>query len=93
MLKALTTLVKNFPKQMAPHLTEILPHMWKTLTQSADHYVRTVVNYTDDADDPIDSDGKYLLNKSNNADCLFHHPSPLLKFKDVISKICLFCWL
>ncbi|XP_029213390.2 importin-9-like isoform X1 [Acropora millepora] len=59
-LKALTTLVKNFPKQMAPHLTEILPHMWKTLTQSADHYVRTVVNYTDDADDPIDSDGEVL---------------------------------
>ena len=76
LFQALTTLVKNFPKQMAPHLTEILPHMWKTLTQSADHYVRTVVNYTDDADDPIDSDGKYLLNKSKNADCLFHHLSP-----------------
>ena len=43
---------------MAPHLMEILPHMWNTLTQSADRYVRTVVNYTDDADDPVDSDGK-----------------------------------
>ena len=43
---------------MAPHLMDILPHMWNTLTQSADRYVRTVVNYTDDADDPVDSDGK-----------------------------------
>ena len=43
---------------MAPHLMGILPHMWNTLTQSADRYVRTVVNYTDDADDPVDSDGK-----------------------------------
>lgn len=43
---------------MAPHLMEILPHMWNTLTQSADRYVRTVVNYTDDADDPVDSDGE-----------------------------------
>ena len=56
--QALTTLVKEFPKQMAPHLMDILPHMWNTLTQSADRYVRTVVNYTDDADDPVDSDGK-----------------------------------
>lgn len=44
---------------MAPHLMQILPHMWHTLTQSADHYVRTVVNYTDDADDPVDSDGEF----------------------------------
>ena len=50
--------MKNFSKQMAPHLMEILPHMWNTLTQSADRYVRTVVNYTDDADDPVDSDGE-----------------------------------
>ena len=43
---------------MAPQLMGILPHMWNTLTQNADHYVRTVVNYTDDADDLVDSDGK-----------------------------------
>ena len=53
-------MVKNFPKQMAPHLMQILPHMWNTLTKSADRYVRTVVNYTDDADDPVDSDGKFV---------------------------------
>ena len=35
--------------------------MWNTLTQSADRYVRTVVNYTDDADDPVDSDGELIL--------------------------------
>ena len=46
---------------MAPHLMQILPHMWNTLTQSADRYVRTVVNYTDDADDPVDSDGELIL--------------------------------
>ena len=54
-------MVRNFPKQMAPHLMQILPHMWNTLTQSADRYVRTVVNYTDDADDPVDSDGELSL--------------------------------
>ena len=43
---------------MAPHLMGILPHMWSTLTQSADRYVHTVVNCIDDADDPVDSDGK-----------------------------------
>ncbi|CAH3035838.1 unnamed protein product [Porites lobata] len=59
-IKALTTLVKEFPEQMAPHLMDILSHMWNTLTQNADHYVRTVVNYTDDADDLVDSDGEAL---------------------------------
>ena len=43
---------------MAPHLMGILPHMWSTLTQSADRYVHTVVNCVVDADDPVDSDGK-----------------------------------
>lgn len=56
--QALTTLVKNFPKQMDPHLKQILEQVWNTLTQSAERYVKTVVNYTEDADDPVDSDGK-----------------------------------
>ena len=43
---------------MAPHLSSILPHVWSTLTQGADRYHRTVVNYIDEADDPVDSDGK-----------------------------------
>lgn len=43
---------------MAPHLSSILPHVWSTLTQGADRYHRTVVNYIDEVDDPVDSDGK-----------------------------------
>ena len=43
---------------MAPQLTVLLPYIGNTLTQNADRYVRTVVNYTDDAGDPVDSDGK-----------------------------------
>ena len=54
---------------MAPHLMQILPHMWNTLTQSADRYVRTVVNYTDDADDPVDSDGELILQLMKNNYC------------------------
>ena len=57
--QALTTLVKNFPKEMDPHLMQILPHVWSILTQSADRYVKTTVNYSEEADDPVDSDGGY----------------------------------
>lgn len=56
--QALTTLVKNFPKQMSGYLGQILPHVWNTLTQSAEKYVKTVVNDTEDSEDPVDSDGK-----------------------------------
>ncbi|XP_014669041.1 PREDICTED: importin-9-like [Priapulus caudatus] len=34
-LKALTALVKNFPKQMAPYMNTILQSVWITLTESA----------------------------------------------------------
>lgn len=87
-LKALTTLVKNFPKQMAPHLMEILPHMWNTLTQSADRYVRTVVNYTEDADDPVDSDGE-VLGFENLVFSVFEFIHGLIetpKFKKTVKK-------
>ncbi|XP_005100562.2 importin-9 isoform X2 [Aplysia californica] len=59
-IKALTTLIKGFPKTMAPSLPEILPSVWSIFTQSADLYVRTVVNNVEDADDPVDSDGDVL---------------------------------
>ncbi|XP_048589409.1 importin-9 [Nematostella vectensis] len=59
-LKALATLVKNFSKQMGNHIMEILPHVWSILTHSADRYVKTVVNDTEEADDPVDSDGEVL---------------------------------
>ncbi|XP_064160187.1 importin-9 [Anguilla rostrata] len=59
-LKALMTLVKNFPKNMAPSMQQILPVVWSLLTESASHYVRTEVNYTEDVDDPVDSGGEVL---------------------------------
>ena len=37
-LKALTTLIKGFPKTMAQWLPEILPSIWNIFTQSADMY-------------------------------------------------------
>ena len=62
-LKALTVLVKNVPKIMAPWLTQILPPVWSTLTSSADLYVRDVVNAGDDSADQeeiVDSDGEIV---------------------------------
>ena len=43
---------------MAVFLGDVLPHVWNTLTQGADRYHKTVINYIEDADDPVDSDGK-----------------------------------
>ena len=43
-LKALTILVRNVPKQMTPWMGQILPAVWATLTASAEKYVREVVN-------------------------------------------------
>ncbi|CAH1265152.1 IPO9 [Branchiostoma lanceolatum] len=51
-LKALTALVKNFPKQMLGWMAQILP--------AVPTYVSTEVNNAEDADDPVDSDGEVL---------------------------------
>lgn len=59
-LKAVTALVKSFPKQMSPSMQQILPIVWNTLTQSATIYVRTEVNFMEEASDPVDSDGEVL---------------------------------
>lgn len=59
-LKALTVLVKNVPKQMAVWLPQILPTVWGTLTTSAEKYVREVVNEDGEEDDVVDSDGEVL---------------------------------
>ncbi|XP_066283922.1 importin-9-like isoform X1 [Branchiostoma lanceolatum] len=59
-LKALTALVKNFPKQMLGWMAQILPAVWTIFTQSASFYVSTEVNNAEDADDPVDSDGEVL---------------------------------
>ena len=53
MLKALTVLVKNVPKQMATWLQQILPLVWSTLTTIAEKYVREVVNEGGEDDDVV----------------------------------------
>uniref|UniRef100_A0AAX7VCJ3 Importin N-terminal domain-containing protein n=1 Tax=Astatotilapia calliptera TaxID=8154 RepID=A0AAX7VCJ3_ASTCA len=54
-LKAVTALVKNFPKPMVSSMQQILPIVWNTLTESAALYP---VIY--EVDDPVDSDGEVL---------------------------------
>ncbi|KAK8783595.1 hypothetical protein V5799_010042 [Amblyomma americanum] len=59
-LKALTVLVKYEPKQMSTWLPHILTPVWNSLTESAQIYVRTAVNDSEEANDPVDSDGEVL---------------------------------
>ena len=59
-LKALTVLVKNVPKQMSTWLPQILPPVWAILTASAEKYVREVVNEGGEDDEVVDSDGEVL---------------------------------
>ncbi|XP_064607438.1 importin-9-like [Liolophura sinensis] len=59
-LKAVTTVTKSFPKKMAEWLPQLLTPVWSIFTQSVDVYVRTVINGTEEADDPVDSDGEVL---------------------------------
>lgn len=59
--QALTVIVKCFPGQIAKSMPAVLQATWKTLTDSADTYVRTVINDTEEADDPVDSDGKRFV--------------------------------
>ncbi|XP_054724425.1 LOW QUALITY PROTEIN: importin-9-like [Uloborus diversus] len=59
-LNALKILVKYFPKQMSQWLPHILTPVWNSLTASATLYVQTVVNDSEEADNPVDSDGEVL---------------------------------
>lgn len=59
-LTAITTLVKSFPGQMNQWMPQILSPVWQTLTTSADVYIKTLVNGTEEADDLVDSDGEVL---------------------------------
>ncbi|XP_046853587.1 importin-9-like [Xenia sp. Carnegie-2017] len=59
-LKALTTLIEKFPKEMASQLSAVLPHVWNILTHGAERYHKTVINFMEEADDPVDSDGEIL---------------------------------
>ncbi|KAJ8370297.1 hypothetical protein SKAU_G00103250 [Synaphobranchus kaupii] len=87
-LKAVTALVKNFPKPMVTSMQQILPIVWNTLTESACTYVRTEVNYTEEVDDPIDSDGE-VLGFENLVFSIFEFVHTLLensRFKSTVKK-------
>ncbi|XP_047204400.1 importin-9 [Girardinichthys multiradiatus] len=87
-LKAVTALVKNFPKPMVSSMQQILPIVWNTLTESAAFYVRTEVNYTEEVDDPVDSDGE-VLGFENLVFSIFEFVHTLLennKFKSTVRK-------
>uniref|UniRef100_A0A665T4X0 Importin N-terminal domain-containing protein n=1 Tax=Echeneis naucrates TaxID=173247 RepID=A0A665T4X0_ECHNA len=88
-LKAVTALVKNFPKPMVSSMQQILPIVWNTLTESAKFtYVRTEVNYTEEVDDPVDSDGE-VLGFENLVFSIFEFVHTLLennKFKSTVKK-------
>ncbi|KAM4582804.1 importin-9 [Fundulus diaphanus] len=87
-LKAVTALVKNFPKPMVSSMQQILPIVWNTLTESAAFYVRTEVNYTEEVDDPVDSDGE-VLGFENLVFGIFEFVHTLLensKFKSTVRK-------
>ncbi|KAL3058330.1 importin-9 [Trematomus bernacchii] len=87
-LKAVTALVNNFPKPMVSSMQQILPIVWNTLTESAAFYVRTEVNYTEEVDDPVDSDGE-VLGFENLVFSIFDFVHTLLenhKFKSTVKK-------
>ncbi|XP_060587837.1 importin-9-like [Ruditapes philippinarum] len=87
-MKAITTLVKSFPKLMSQWIGQILQPVWSIFTLSSDFYVRTVVNNTEDADDPVDSDGG-VLGFENLVYGVFEFIHALLdssKFRDLVKK-------
>ncbi|KAH9510177.1 Importin 9 [Bulinus truncatus] len=87
-IKALTTLTKGFPKTMSQWLPEILPSIWNIFTQSAEIFVRTVVNNLEEADDPVDSDGD-ILGFENLVYVVFEFVHNLIessKFRSTIKK-------
>ncbi|KAG8180187.1 hypothetical protein JTE90_017703 [Oedothorax gibbosus] len=59
-LNALKHLVRCFAKQMVPWMPHILEHVWNALTSSATIYISTVVNVSEEEDNPVDSDGEVL---------------------------------
>ena len=67
-LNSLTILIKNCRKQMWKYMPNILTPVWRIMTNSAQVYVRNIVNSdSDDAVDPeqaTDSDGEVLSIKS-----------------------------
>uniref|UniRef100_A0A8C5JFW7 Importin 9 n=1 Tax=Junco hyemalis TaxID=40217 RepID=A0A8C5JFW7_JUNHY len=84
-LKAVTALVKNYPKHMISSMQQILPIVWNTLTESAALYP---LNYTEEVEDPVDSDGE-VLGFENLVFSIFEFVHALLennKFKSTVKK-------
>lgn len=89
-LQAITVLVKNLPRTMSPWLPQILPPVWNLFTHSVEFYVRTVVNNTEDADNPVDSDGE-ILGFENLVYSVFEFVLGLLetpRFRGTVRKSC-----
>ncbi|XP_063952084.1 importin-9-like [Lytechinus pictus] len=89
-IKALTVIVKCFPGQITKSMPAVLQATWKTLTDSADIYVRTVINDTEEADDPVDSDGE-VLGFENLVFSIFDFVSAMIdspKFRGTVRKLC-----
>ncbi|MBV96450.1 Importin-9, partial [Eschrichtius robustus] len=93
-LKAVTALVKNFPKHMVSSMQQILPiSMSKADSRFCFFtlhctYVRTEVNYTEEVEDPVDSDGE-VLGFENLVFSIFEFVHALLensKFKSTVKK-------
>ncbi|KAI5093529.1 importin-9, partial [Silurus meridionalis] len=95
-LKAVTSLVKNFPKRMVSSMQQILPIVDKRILNCINvvflnqvlTYVRTEVNYTEEVDDPVDSDGE-VLGFENLVFSIFEFVHTLLdnnKFKSTVRK-------
>uniref|UniRef100_A0A803T5Z7 Importin N-terminal domain-containing protein n=1 Tax=Anolis carolinensis TaxID=28377 RepID=A0A803T5Z7_ANOCA len=89
-LKAVTALVKNYPRHMISSMQQILPIVWNTLTESAALYpfCLTEVNYTEEVEDPVDSDGE-VLGFENLVFSIFEFVHALLenhKFKSTVKK-------
>lgn len=61
-IKAISGLVKKLPKYVSGFLSQMLPSVWETLSQSAKTYQETTVNGDEDINDKeVDSDGTLLL--------------------------------
>uniref|UniRef100_A0A8C6Y9C8 Importin 9 n=1 Tax=Naja naja TaxID=35670 RepID=A0A8C6Y9C8_NAJNA len=88
-LKAVTALVKNYPRHMISSMQQILPIVWNTLTESAALYPFCFeVNYTEEVEDPVDSDGE-VLGFENLVFSIFEFVHALLenhKFKSTVKK-------
>lgn len=88
-LKALASLTKNCGKQMNAFMAQLLPVVWTLLTQSVRHYCATVVNSTEEADDPTDSDTGEVLSFENLVFNLFDFLTSMLessKFKSTVKN-------